>query len=183
MPKPNVDSLVNEIFMSQTLHAFNDMREDVHYAIYELEHSSLMEFDDVAEESKKIKDLNVSLPNLLEGFDTADILGIDAAVENLPSDDALSNEERKFVDDVSDLINRLEPLREKCKAVSVLANTAISDVTDIHSNEINLTREDEVLYLPELFDSLEKVSHCVTSINELCETVYAQAARVNESKE
>lgn len=182
MPKPNVDSLVNEIFMSQTLHAFNDMREDVHYAIYELERSSLMEFDDVAEDSKKIKDLNVSLPSLLEGFDTADILGIDAAIENLPVGE-FSSEEQKFAENFSDLINRLEPLREKCKAVSVLAHAAISEITDIHSEKIDLTREDEVMYLPELVDSLEKVSHCVKSINETCETVYAQAARINESRE
>lgn len=181
MPTSNIDSLVNEIFMSQTLHAFNNMREDVHYTIYAIDHSSLMEFDDVAEESKKIKDLNVSLPDLLEGFDTADILGIDAAIENLP-DGALSSEEQKLAENFSDLVNRLEPLREKCKAVSVLASTAISDITNIHNEKVNLTRKGEVMYLPELVDSLEKVSHCVKSINEQCETVYAQAVRINESK-
>lgn len=150
----------------------------MHYTIYGIEHSPLMEFDDVAEESKKIKDLNVSLPNFLEGFDTADILGIDAAIKNLPGG-TLSSEEQKLAENFSDLVNSLEPLREKCKAVSVLASTAISDITVIHNEKINLTREDKVMYLSELVDSLEKVSHYVKSINGQCENcLYASRERI-----
>lgn len=177
------ESLVNEIFVPQTIHMFNDMREDVHYTIYELERSSLMEFDDVAEDSKKIKELNVSLPNLLEGFDVGGMLEIDAVIGKLSAESSLSSEEKKFTENVSDLLHRLEPLRKKCRAVSVLAESTISDVTDIHSDKIDLSREDEVMYLPEFVDSLERVRDCVVSINELCETVYSQAARIGEAKE
>lgn len=183
MPDLTTDSLFDEIFMSQTLVTFNDMREDVRCAIYELEHSSLFEFDDVVEETKKLKELNTSLPDLLGGFDTGDMLSIDAVIENVPNHSSLSSEEKKFAENVSDLLNRLEPLRKKCRTVSVLAESTLSDVTDIHSDKIDLNREDEVMYLPDFVDSLERVRHCVADINELCETVYSQAVRINESKE
>ena len=77
----------------------------------------------------------------------------------------------------------MEPLRKKCRFVRVLAESTLSDVTDIHSDKIDLGREDEVMYLPEFVDALERVRDCVVSINELCETVYPQSVRINESKE
>lgn len=183
MPNSSVDSLVNELFMSQTVHAFHDMREDVRCAIYELESSSLFEFDDIVEETKKLKELNTSMPDLLEGFDVGDMLKIDAVIEKLPDESSLSSEEKKFTESVTGLLHRMEPLRKKCRDVRVLAESTLSDVTDIHSEKIDLNREDEVMYLPEFVDSLDRVHNCVTHINELCETVYAQAARISEAKE
>lgn len=177
------ESLVNEIFMSQTIHTFHDMREDVRCAIYELERSSLFEFDDIVEETKKLKELNTSLPDLLEGFDVGDMLKIDAVIEKLPAESSLSSEEKKFTESVTDLLHRMEPLRKKCRDVRVLAESTLSDVTDIHSEKIDLNREDEVMYLPEFVDALERVHNCVTHVNELCETVYSQAARIGEAKE
>ena len=169
------ESLVNEIFMSQTIHTFHDMREDARCAIYELERSSLFEFDDIVEETKKLKELNTSLPDLLQG--------IDAVIEKLPAESSLSSEEKKFTESVTDLLHRMEPLRKKCRDVRVLAESTLSDVTDIHSEKIDLNREDEVMYLPEFVDALERVHNCVTHVNELCETVYSQAARIGEAKE
>ena len=177
------ESLVNEIFMSQTIHTFHGMREDVRCAIYELERSSLFEFDDIVEETKKLNELNILLPNLLEDFDVGDMLIIDAAVEKLHAGSSLSSEEKQFTENVTDLLHRFEPLRKKCRDVRVLAESTLSDVTDIHSEKIDLGREDEVMYLPEFVDALERVRNCVTHINELCETVYSQAARIGEAKE
>ena len=123
------------------------------------------------------------MPDLLEGFDVGDMLKIDAVIEKLPDEPSLSSEEKKFTESVTDLLHRMEPLRKKCRFVRVLAESTLSDVTDIHSDKIDLGREDEVMYLPEFVDALERVRDCVVSINELCETVYPQSVRINESKE